>query len=152
MSDPVTFNSATARYALPFLFTGQAQKEIFLNEVAARTDLLLHPAIKGITNSPPASPQPGDCWLVGNAPTAGWTGRNGHLAGFQAGNWLFIAPRSGMTVFNESAGQIMRFANGWHMAAAVPGPQGGTVIDVEARATLDALIAALLAAGLLPNT
>ena len=152
MTDPITFNSASPRFALPFLFAGQAQKEFYLNEVAARADILLHPAIKGIANSPPLASQSGDCWLVGNEPAEGWDGKASHLAGYHAGQWLFVAPRTGMTLFNEASGQMMRFADGWQIAASVASPEGGSVIDSEARTAINGLIAALVATGLLPNT
>lgn len=150
MSDPISFTSASARFALPFLFAGQAQKEVFVNEALARADMLLHPAILGTASTPPATPQDGDCWLVGNAPTGEWAGHDGQLAGRQAGNWLFSQPRNGMTVLDFSVGKIRRYANGWQSANAIPAPSGGTVIDVQARSAVAALITALIAGGILP--
>ena len=152
MSDPISFTSASARFALPFLFAGQAQKEVFVNEANARADMLLHPAILGTANAPPATPQDGDCWLIGTVPTGEWTGHAEQLAGRQAGNWLFAQPRNGMTVLDLSAGKIRRYANGWLSANAVPAPTGGTVIDTQARSAITALIAALIAGGILPAT
>ena len=35
-------SDATPRWALPQLFAGQAQKEVFHNEALARIDMLLH--------------------------------------------------------------------------------------------------------------
>ncbi len=42
MSDPVQFEGATPRFALPLLFAGQAQKEFFVNEALLRADMVLH--------------------------------------------------------------------------------------------------------------
>ncbi len=151
MSDPISFPTASPRYALPLLFAGQAQKEFFVNEAHARTDMLLHPAVSGTANTPPAGAAPGACWLVGTAPTGAWAGHAGELACLQGGNWLFAEPRNGMTVYDENAGQIRRFADGWISAAQVAAPAGGTTVDTEARNAIAGLVAALVAGGLLPS-
>lgn len=66
--------------------------------------------------------------------------------------WLFAPPRDGLTVLDLSAGNIRRYANGWHTANAVTAPTGGTVIDTQARSAITGLIAALVAGGILPST
>ena len=68
MSDPL-YDSRTARFDLPLLFAGQAQKEGTVNEVAARIDALLHGAIEGELAAPPISPSDGQAWLVSAAPS-----------------------------------------------------------------------------------
>ncbi len=150
MSDPISFTNASARFALPFLFSGQAQKEVFVNEANARVDMLLHTAIEGEASAPPTAAQDGECWLVGAVATGAWTGHDGELAGRQSGNWLFALPRNGMTVLDQATGQIRRYADGWQAAIAVAPPTGGTVIDVQARTAITDLIAALVAGGILP--
>lgn len=150
MTDPITFASATPRFALPFLFSGQAQKEFFVNQAHALADLLLHPAIKGTTATPPTSPADGDCWLIGSAPTGDWTGHANYLAARQAGSWLFAAPRNGMVVFDEQRGQFIRFTDAWQVAATVAAPTGGTVVDVQAREAIAGLLAAITKAGIMP--
>lgn len=149
MPDPISFTSASPRFGLPFLFAGQAQKEFFVNEALARLDALLHPSVLGESGSPPASPQDGDCWIVGSSPTDEWIDHAGDLACRQSGNWLFAEPQTGMRVHDIAAGQDAFFDGGWTRVPAIAAPSGGATQDVEARSAITALIAALVSAGIL---
>jgi hypothetical protein len=151
MSEPLTFDSATARFLLPLLFAGQAQKEFTVNEALALTDALLHCAIEGEADNPPASPTDGTAWLVGAAPSGDWTGQAGMLALRQLGNWLFVAPRDGLRVLDRSTGQEIRYAGTWLAPMAPAAPSGGATVDAEARAALSNLIDRLIDAGILQN-
>ena len=150
MSDPLAFTSTSARFGLPFLFSGQAQKEAFVNEAHAITDALLHCAIECEASIPPTAPTDGTCWLVAAAPTGDWQGQAGKIACRQAGNWLFVPPRDGLRVLNRQSGQEIRFAGTWLSAARPADPGGGTTIDAEARSAIVNLINALATAGILP--
>ncbi len=150
MPDPISFTSTSPRLALPFLFAGQAQKEFFVNEALARLDALLHPAIEAETNTPPASPVNGQCWLVGTAPTGDWAGRAGQLACRQSGNWLFAAPVTGMRVHDKAASRLVIYDGSWQRTANVAAPTGGTTVDAQARTAIAGLITALGVAGILP--
>ncbi len=150
MTDPINYTSTTPRFALPFLFAGQAQKEIFVNEALARIDGLLQPAIEGEIDTPPVSPQDGQSWIVGSNPSGAWLGHAGQIACRQAGNWLFCPAPLGMIVYDKSAGQQAVFNQTWNRAQTVAAPAGGTTIDVEARAAIAGLIAALASTEILP--
>lgn len=150
MTDIFTFASTTPRLGLPNLFTGQAQKEFTVNEALALIDALLHAAIDGEAAAPPSEPREGECWLVGSAPTGDWTGQPGQIACRQSGTWLFAAPVEGMTVYDRSAGQLIRFRDGWIRTASVAVPSGGEVVDVEARTAIGELIDNLNTLGILP--
>lgn len=146
MPDPL-FDSRTPRFDLPLLFAGQSQKEGYVNEIAARLDALLFLAIEGEAASPPTAPEDGRNWLVGANPDGAWSGQAGRIAARQAGNWLFIAPVSGMRLLDKATGQEIRFFDQWRMAARPALPTGGTTIDAEARTAIAALLAALDTAG-----
>lgn len=148
MTDPLTFASVTPRHAIPLLFSGQSEKEFYVNEAHALTDALLHCAIEDITDTPPAAPDEGDCWLIGSAPTGAWAGQAGRIACRQLGNWLFAAPRDGFSVLNRATGQILRFQAGWIAPIAPAAPTGGTTVDSQARTAFTALLTALTAAGI----
>lgn len=151
MTDPILFDSASPRYALPLLFAGQAQKEVFVNEAHALTDALLHCAIDGETGTPPSSPSDGEAWLVGVSPSGAWAGQAGRLACRQAGNWLFVTPRDGMRLLDRSTGQERHYFGNWRIPEAPGEPIGGLTVDAEAREAISGLLAALREAGVFPE-
>lgn len=151
MSDLLSFAATSARHSLPLIFPGQIQKEFFVNEAHALVDALLHPVALGTASAPPAGAADGDCWIIGPQPEADWTGHAGKLACRQAGTWLFATPCDGMRVFDRASGTDMRHMAGrWTSAAPVRAPEGGDVVDLEARRTLIELIATLGTAGVIP--
>lgn len=152
MSDPIVFASASPRFALPFLFAGQSQKEFFVNEAHALLDTLLHAAIEGEGNTPPATPAEGECWLVGETPTGAWADHPGELASYQVGGWIFAVPRDGMRLLDRATGQDIRFRDGWQRPATPLEPAGGATVDAEARAAIAGLIEVLIATGVLAQS
>jgi hypothetical protein len=160
----------SARFALPFIMPGQAQKEVYHNEALARLDAALHAAAEqGPLATPPADPQEGESWIVAADATGAWTGKDDALASWTGGGWRFVAPVPGMLVWNKAAGVWLHWSgSGWSDGALpatalsiggeqvvgprladVPSPSGGTIIDSEARAAIDAVIATLKSHGLI---
>lgn len=157
----------TPRLALPMLQPGQAQKEMYHNEALARLDLAVQAAVHAAdTNIPPDDPEPGDAWIVGDAPTGLWAGQAKAIAGWNAG-WRFIAPTEGMQLWVRESDGFALFSDGsWHIGnaygrlivdgeqvvgargEAIEDPDGGSVIDVEARGAILAILAALREHGL----
>lgn len=151
MTDPAPFDSTTPRYALPLLFAGQAQKEGFVNEIAARIDALIHCAIEGLATAPPSAPEEGQCWLVGAGGTGAWLDRDHEIAAWQGGNWLFFAPSAGLSLYDKSAGQLRHFIGSWLIAPSPGNPTGGAIVDAEARAAIAEIIEVLEISGLVPT-
>ena len=161
---------ASARFAFPLILPGQAQKEAFHNEALILVDAALHACVAGDpTEEAPADPAPGEAWIVAGGATGAWTGKTDNLATWTAGGWRFTLPVPGMSVWNTNAGYWMHWTgDGWSdgilPAAAftiagqqvvgprletVPSPSGGTIIDAEARAAVEAVIVALRTHGLI---
>jgi Protein of unknown function (DUF2793) len=161
---------STARFALPFILPGQAQKEASHNEALTLLDAALHASVAGNpTDEIPPDPAPGESWIVGPAATGAWGGRAHHLATWTDGGWRFVAPVPGMTVWKLDADYRLHWTGtawsdgNWPVAAltigdqqvvgprleAVPSPSGGTIIDVEARAAVESVIVALRTHGLI---
>ena len=98
-------SETSARFALPLIMPGQAQKELFHNEALAAIDAALHAAVEGAPQAaPPAAPVEGQCWLVGPDATGAWTGRDGSLAAWTSGGWRFVTPQPGMCAWDGAAG------------------------------------------------
>lgn len=163
-------DDTSARLRLPFLQSGQAQKELYHNEALALIDIAVQPAVLSVgANEPPANPRLGECWVVGTAPTGVWSGQAGTLAGWTAGGWRFLAPIPGMSVWSQAQQMTARYDSaawlvGQVRAAAVlvddlpvlgarqpaiQSPQGGTAIDAESRSAILAILAALRSHGLI---
>lgn len=152
MPDPVVLPGSSARHRLAFLYPGQAQKEMFVNESLCRLDILLHPVVLGIAAAPPSDPQDGDCWLVAAAASGTWSGRTDQIAGYCAGGWIFCAPHPGMRLWDTGAARSLLFTDSWAAAVTPPAPVGGAVVDAEARAAVSALLAKLVETGVLSES
>lgn len=162
--------TATARFALPLIAPGQAQKEAFHNEALAALDAALHPCIEAEPMAtPPADPEPGQSWIVAAGATGIWAEKDDSLATWTSGGWRFAPPVAGMTLWHQAAGHWIYWSGeawsdgDWPVAALtiggeqvvgprqpdVPTPSGGTTIDAEARAAIASVIAALKSHGLI---
>lgn len=161
---------ATARHGLPLIQPGQAQKELAHNEALAMLDLLVQPPVVAVgIDTPPASPSPGQCWVVGAAPIDAWSGHANALAGWTDGGWRFATPVPGLTVWTGGpaafsrwdgttwaagvlAGSSLRLAGQQVLGprtAAISDPSGGTTIDSEGRTAVLQILAALRQHGLI---
>lgn len=148
MSGPISLTQSSARFALPFLYPAQAQKEFFVNRTTCAIDFLLHPQVVGEASTPPSTPAAGQAWIVGPNPTAEWLGHETRIAGWQAGSWHFLNPLTGMQVYDISAGQLAIFKDGWHRMASPPAVSGGTFQDAELRLAFTKLIETLKGGGI----
>lgn len=159
----------SARYGLPLLQSGQAQKEVTHNSAIAAIDALLHLAVESrvLTALPAAAASPG-AWIVAAGATGAWAGHSGQIAILDAGGWSFVVPRDGCLAYvRDESVFAVSMGGSWHADAwpvralsvngrtmfatapiALAAPSGGTVIDVQARAALVALTAAMRAMGL----
>jgi hypothetical protein len=163
---------ASPRWALPLLFAGQAQKEIFHNEALMLVDALLHGAVESIdVAEPPADPADGQCWIIAAGASGAWSGQAGLIACWTEGGWRYVAPRAGLAVHVADRGHAF-FHDGieWRAGAirddglyqndekivgarqpAIANIGGGAVIDAEARSTIAAILTALRTHGLIAS-
>ena len=152
MAEPVTFTSTSAKLGLPYLFAGQSQKELFVNEAFAILDAMVHPVVLGEAASPPLGPEEGDCWIVSAEPSGAWSDKAGQLAYYETGQWAFVIPSNGLAVYDKTARQFAFFDGTWLRASQVSDPSGGATIDAEAREAIGKIVTALRTSGILPKT
>ncbi|MBC7985242.1 MAG: DUF2793 domain-containing protein [Sphingomonadaceae bacterium] len=156
----------SARFALPHIMAGQAQKEVWHNEALTLIDAALHPVAETIgVNTPPGAPGLGECHIVGSAPTGAWTGKAAKLAAWTAGGWRFIAPITGMRVWLAAGNVYARWdgtawqqgviaASAVHVGGVqVVGARQGAIASLvgtnDMRDAINAMLAALRAHGLI---
>ena len=158
------------RFKLPLLAAGQAQKEITHNEALTLADMLLHCVVVSVAPAiVPSAPVPGQCWIVGNSPSGAWAGQAGAIAGWSAGGWRFAASVEGMAVWSLADSLVVRRSGALWVAgsltatslkiggnqvvgaraASIASVTGGSVIDGEARAAVNAILVTLRAHGLI---
>lgn len=142
----------TDRLRLPMIVPGQAQKEMTHNEALAALDIAVQTSVVGMGQAePPATPAPGECWIVGTAPTGAWSEQPNAIAGWTGGGWRFVQPSEGFAVHSSQNGSRAVFAGGtWRTAEPVAAPAGGDVIDLQARTAIAGILAALGTHGLVP--
>ncbi len=160
----------SARWALPMLFAGQAQKEMQHNEALTLIDALLHGRAESADmTAPPGAPGIGRCWIVAAGATGEWAGQGGAVALWTDGGWRFIAPRAGLRMDVADRDHALFHDGGEWRAVPVRGdgvyidekrvvgprmgtiadPTGGVIIDGEVRSAVSAILVALRGHGLI---
>ena len=150
MPEPITYASTTTQFGLPLLFSGQSQKEFYVNQSFVTIDALLSQSVTASQDAPPANPEEGESYRITSPASGVWIGHEDQLAIFVSGTWQYIEPANGLVLYDRSIGQRLYFNGSWTSAASTPSPTGGSVIEVEARATIDGLISSLIQTGILP--
>lgn len=143
MTEPVNFTSATPRFGIPYLFTGQAQKEFFYNEAQTVLDAILQLSVVDVADTPPPTATVGECWIIGSTAQGDWANHANEIAVCVTDGWKFITPQEGTAAYDQAQGRFLVFANEWKWADKPASPMGGAVVDSEARAAIESLIEAL---------
>ena len=162
----------TARFALPLLAPGQAPTEMWHNEALALLDIAVHAGVEEIGRDvPPVAPLPGQCWIVGRAPTGAWADRADAIAGWTAGGWRFVAARGGLRAWHAPSGQEAVYdGTAWHRGvvraarvlvdgqqvvgtrgAAIASPAGGATVDGDVRRCVEEILISLRSHGLIAS-
>lgn len=152
MSEALSYSAKTTNYEMPLLYSGQAQKEVLLNQSLSIIDALIPRSVVSLLATPPIDAVEGESYLIATPSSGEWAGKEGQIALRVSGAWEYITPIEGMTVFNQALGQKTLFRSNWQTANEPTLPSGGGVIDTEARLAIADLTEALRNAGLLANS
>ena len=107
----------TPNIGLPYIDTGQSQKEVTHNEALNRLDVLVQGSVINVTTTaPPGSPTDGQAWIVAAGATGAWAGKEKQIAAW-FGGWKFLVPKEGWKVHNLGDDQTWAF-DGTNWAAA----------------------------------
>lgn len=91
---------------LPYLETGQAQKEVTHNTALALLDAIVQLSVIAIQGAPPGAPVDGQRWIVGASPTGAWAGQADKVALWLAG-WIFISPQAGWQAYLQATSALL---------------------------------------------
>lgn len=112
----------TARLDLPYIVSGQALKFITHNEALERLDMLVQPVVEDAAlAAPPASPLPGEAYIIPSGASGAWAGHGDEIAAWQAGAWQFYDPAPGWQVFDRARGALKIFSGSSWVAVAALG-------------------------------
>ena len=99
----------TPRLKLPYIAPQQAQKQVTYNEAMRSLDVLVQPVVKSRTlATPPGSPAEGDAYLVATGPTGAWAAKDGKIACYLDGAWMFHTPLDGWLLYVEDDAEFIR--------------------------------------------
>lgn len=92
----------TPRLVLPYLVTGQAQKEITHNDALNDVDSLAQiSVINRTTATPPTTPSEGDSYIVAASPTGAWAGNTDAIASYYSG-WRIKPAKAGWIAYVQA--------------------------------------------------
>lgn len=119
---------------MPYIMASQAQKHVTHNEAIRTLDALVQISIvdKELA-APPGSPIEGECYIPAIGATGEWVGKEGKIAAFQDGAWMFYSPGVGFLAFivNES---LIYIFDGINWAPYSDGKTGGPATILNAGA------------------
>jgi hypothetical protein len=115
----------TAQLDLPLVLPAQAQKHVTVNEALCRLDAVAQLRVLSSTIQNPPEAAEGASFLVPAGAVDVWAGKAGQIAVRSNGGWVFLLPRVGWRVWDESRdGASMFDGTGW-IADALAVSKGG---------------------------
>jgi len=101
--------TTTPNLALTYIASSQAQKEITHNDALNDLDALAQlSALDHTLATPPASPNTGDTYIIGAAPTGAWTGFANAVAAWYGG-WKIKTPLAGWLAWTRNNSRVLYY-------------------------------------------
>ena len=136
----------TPNLDLPYILPSQAMKHITHNEALQILDAATNAVIAATLTAPPATPAEGTLYLIGPSATGAFAGKDGRLAFFIDGAWIFLVPRAGWRSWFAADGRTRVFdGSAWIDPLATPvvdrlgvsaTPDAANRLSVSSEATL----------------
>jgi len=126
---------------LPYIQPSQAQKHVTHNEALRILETVVQLHVETFDQgTPPVAPVLGDRYIVGDAATGDWAGREGQIAMRSENAWIFTVPRAGWQAFvSDLGGGVGTWAtfdgSSW---AIVPAIMPATVDQIGINTSADA--------------
>ena len=144
----------SARLGLPLLIPGQGQKDITHNEALAMLDIVVQPVVQSASQLIPPAASEGECWLVPDGSTGEWAAHAGALACWTSGGWRYASASEGWTAWVVVEAVRFRRHDGRGQRDMIAGssvalPEGGAIVDAEARVAIAAILDRLRIGGLI---
>ncbi|HEU4986010.1 MAG TPA: DUF2793 domain-containing protein [Rhizobiaceae bacterium] len=131
----------TVNLALPYILPSQAQKHVTHNEALRRLDALVQLSVRSrALGEAPPQPSEGERHIVAGPAIGAWAGREGQIANFVDGAWMFHQPRKGWLAWVEEEAQLLLYhEGGWtpvadRIAAVITALQNIGMLGVNASA------------------
>ncbi|MEJ5018684.1 DUF2793 domain-containing protein [Ochrobactrum vermis] len=126
----------TPNLKLPYILPSEAQKHVTHNEALRLLDAVVHLSVKSRTQTEaPETPGSGYRYIVAAPATGTWVGKEGAIASFIDGGWLFATPGIGWQAYVENEAQLLVFDGTlWKGASSVPESLSLSMLGVHATA------------------
>jgi len=125
----------SANLQLPYIMPSQAQKHVTHNEAIRSLDAVVQLSVVDRDLAAPAgSPADGTRYLVADAASGAWSGKDGKIAAWQDGAWAFLTPRPGWIAWVEDEERLLAFDGADWSDAAVHTVNPTPLVGVNASA------------------
>ena len=99
-------SESTPKLSLPVMMAAQSQKSLTHNAALEILDLAVHCALKSLDVSAPPAAAEGDAWAIPPGAAGEWAGREGRIASWRGGGWMFHAPMPGWVAWVEDRAEL----------------------------------------------
>ncbi len=107
--------------ALPYIQPSQAQKHVTHNAALRILDALVQLSVEALLSDPPIAPEPGARYIVGQAATGDWAGRDGAVALWQETGWQFHIAQAGWRAWRRDSRDMWLYDGGvWDVLTTLP--------------------------------
>ena len=126
----------TPNLKMPYILPSQAQKHVTHNEALRLLDAVVHLSVRSrVWTGAPETPASGDRYLVAAPASGSWVGKEGTIASFIDGGWLFVVPTVGWQAYVEDEAQLLVFDGTlWKGVSSVPESLSLSMLGVQATA------------------